>query len=89
MKTVSSEHGLGTEAEGGSRVRHMGLLGFVSVAFFWVIGGMYGMETVVTLAPPLYVITALLVCPIFFAIPATFLCVDLASAFPFDGPYLP
>jgi hypothetical protein len=46
---------------------------------------MYGMETVLKLAPPLYILAALLVCPLVYAIPGTFISVDLATAFPFDG----
>jgi hypothetical protein len=43
------------------------------------------METVLKLAPPVYILGALLLCPIVYSIPVAFICVDLATAFPFDG----
>ena len=38
-----------------------------------------------TMGPPAVVFLTLVASPIVYAIPAAFLCVDLASAYPFDG----
>ena len=39
----------------------------------------------VALGPPATVFFVLIASPVVFALPACFICVDLASAYPFDG----
>ena len=49
------------------------------------LGGMYGTEPVLTMAPPAQVFLALLICHLMYAVPAAFMTVDLATAYPLDG----
>lgn len=44
-----------------------------------------GTEPVMLMAPPGVVFLTLLISPVVYAVPASFLCVDLSAAFPFDG----
>ena len=46
--------------EGG----RIGLFGMVVMGFFWVCGGMYGNEELLGTAPPLLVLSALIVVPL-------------------------
>ena len=46
---------------------------------------MYGTEAILSMAPPAYVFVTLLVCPLFYAIPSTLICMDIATAYPVDG----
>lgn len=64
--------------------RTLGVLGMVSIGFFWVCGG-YGTENLIAAAPPGIVALALLGAPLFYALPFAMMVGELATALPEDG----
>jgi amino acid transporter len=67
-----------------TRVR---LSGLVFVLFFTVSGGAFTLETLVASVGPVSALVALLIIPIFWAIPEALLVAELASAMPVEGGY--
>ncbi|KAG8457234.1 hypothetical protein KFE25_009813 [Diacronema lutheri] len=68
--------------------RKIGLLGFVTIGFFWVHGGIYGNESLLHAAPPLYLFLMLLIVPFVYSLPIALIVAELASAWPEDGGYV-
>lgn len=75
-------------AESMAKEKPMGVWGLVFVAYFWVSGGMYGVEPLIKLAPPAYVFLTILLTPIVYCIPIALICTDLSIAYPFDGGFV-
>lgn len=57
----------------------------VTVAFFWVSGGIYGNEVLVEAAAPLYVFAGLVLFPLAYSLPTALITAELATALPEDG----
>ena len=55
------------------------------MAFFWVCGGIYGNEAMITLAPSGFVFTTLAVTTLLYALPLALMNAELACAIPVDG----
>ncbi len=70
------------------RLRRRSASGLVFVAYFWVSGGMYGVEPLMRMAPPAYVFLTMLLTPLVYCIPISLICTDLSIAYPFDGGYV-
>eukprot|EP00042_Codosiga_hollandica_P049082 m.562600 g.562600 ORF g.562600 m.562600 type:complete len:526 (+) comp57807_c0_seq3:416-1993(+) len=71
-----------------SSKKQMGVAAFVFVAYFWVSGGMYGVEPLLKMAPPAYVFMTILLMPLVYCIPIALICTDLSIAYPFDGGFV-
>ena len=65
--------------------KRVGVLTLVVIGFFWISGGIYGNETLVSSAPPLTVLIWMLAVALFFALPIALITAELATAFPYDG----
>lgn len=65
--------------------RTLGVPGLLSIAFFWVCGGIYGNETLLEAGPPGYVFLMLILTPVFYATPVALITGELATALPYDG----
>lgn len=71
--------------DGSASRRTLGVGGLLSIAFFWVCGGIYGNETLLEAAPPGYVFLMLILTPVFYATPVALITGELATALPYDG----
>lgn len=71
-----------SESEAKKRV---GVCTLVVIGFFWVSGGLYGNETMVSSAPPLIVFLWTVLAGLCFALPNALMTAELATAFPVDG----
>ena len=71
-------------AQGDDR-RRLGLCRLVIIGFFWVSGGMYGNEQLISAGPPLSVVLWTAGIAVFFALPNALCTAELATAFPVDG----
>ena len=81
-------HALGDERQAllpTPRRRGVGVLSLVVIGFFWVSGGIYGNEELISAAPPLMVIAWTLGCALLFALPNALMTAELATAFPATG----
>ena len=58
----------------------LGAFGLIAVAYFWVSGGMYGLESIMSFGPPAYVFAVLLVTPLVYCIPIAIITTDCAVA---------
>ena len=67
------------------RRRGVGVLSLVVIGLFWVSGGIYGNEELISAAPPLMVIAWTLGCALLFALPNALMTAELATAFPATG----
>jgi amino acid transporter len=85
VSNVSMKSDAKPEPEGAKTLKTMGL---VFVAYFWVSGGMYGVEPLLKMAPPAYVFLTILIAPIIYSIPIALICTDLAVAYPYDGGFV-
>ena len=63
------------------------LLGLVFVLFFTVSGGAFTLETLVADVGPIIALSALIVIPLFWAVPESLLIGELASMLPVEGGY--
>ncbi|MCC7053431.1 MAG: APC family permease [Gemmatimonadaceae bacterium] len=63
------------------------LLGLVFVLYFTVSGGAFTLETLVATVGPVIALSALIVIPVFWAIPEALLIGELASMLPVEGGY--
>ena len=63
----------------------IGLFGMVVMGFFWVCGGMYGNEELLGTAPPLLVLSALVVVPLCHSLPVSMMIAECGTAWPADG----
>jgi amino acid transporter len=76
-----------TEGRAPSATPRLRLLGLVFVLFFTVSGGAFTLETLVSQVGPVLAITALLLIPLFWAVPEALLIGELASMLPVEGGY--
>ncbi|KAL1496492.1 hypothetical protein AB1Y20_016446 [Prymnesium parvum] len=67
------------------RKRGLRVCGLVVIGFFWVSGGIYGNEELVSAAPPLVVVSFTALMPLLFSLPSALMTAELATAFPTDG----
>jgi len=65
--------------------RPVGLLSLIVIGFFWVSGGIFGNEELISAAPPSIVLLFTLVIPLIFSLPSALFTAELATAFPSDG----
>lgn len=65
--------------------RTVGLFGMVVMGFFWVCGGMYGNEELLGTAPPLLVLSALVIVPLCHSLPVSMMIAECGTAWPADG----
>lgn len=65
--------------------RTLGLFGLLVISFFWVSGGIYGNEELLSAAPPAYVFGALLAGPFLYSLPVCLMVAETATALPYDG----
>ena len=84
----TSSESLDTEIESPPPQKRIGFWALVFVAYFWVSGGMYGVEPLLRMAPPAYVFMALLLVPLVYCVPISFICTDLSVAYPFDSGFI-
>jgi amino acid transporter len=63
----------------------LGLLGMVTIGFFWVSGGVYANEPLVNSCPPGFVFIGLIGCAILFSLPISLITAELATAIPEDA----
>ena len=63
----------------------MRTLTLIVVGFFWVSGGIYGNEELVSAAPPLVVFLFTALVPLVFSLPIALVTAELATAFPSEG----
>jgi len=63
------------------------LLGLVFVLYFTVSGGAFTIETLVVSVGPIVALTALILIPLFWAVPEALLIAELASMLPVEGGY--
>mmetsp|Transcript_15452 Transcript_15452/g.45907 ORF Transcript_15452/g.45907 Transcript_15452/m.45907 type:complete len:505 (+) Transcript_15452:97-1611(+) len=75
--------------EGGSSSgdghRNVSTAGLLLIAFFWVVGGIYGNEPLVAAGPPAYMLSLLVICAVCYALPMSLISAELACALPYDG----
>eukprot|EP00041_Stephanoeca_diplocostata_P022980 m.557236 g.557236 ORF g.557236 m.557236 type:complete len:494 (-) comp22189_c2_seq19:333-1814(-) len=71
--------------EGEDTHRHLGVLGLLAIAFFWVCGGVYGNELLLEAAPPGILFPVLIGAALLYACPAAVMIGELATGFPYDG----
>ncbi len=69
--------------------RRVRTLTLIVVGFFWVSGGIYGNEELVSAAPPLVVFLFTALVPLVFSLPIALVTAELATAFPSEGPWDP
>jgi amino acid transporter len=69
----------------GDPRRRLGLASVTVIGFFWVSGGVYGCEELISAAPPLVVCGFTLGVALAFALPNALMTAELATAFPADG----
>ena len=67
------------------RQKRVGICSLVVIGFFWVSGGIYGNEELVSAAPPLVVVAFTVLMPLLFSLPSALMTAELATAFPSDG----
>eukprot|EP01004_Peranema_trichophorum_P002940 NODE_1960_length_1736_cov_53.425914_g1669_i0.p1 GENE.NODE_1960_length_1736_cov_53.425914_g1669_i0~~NODE_1960_length_1736_cov_53.425914_g1669_i0.p1 ORF type:complete len:529 (+),score=30.64 NODE_1960_length_1736_cov_53.425914_g1669_i0:57-1643(+) len=68
---------------------NLGVFSMYVLGFFWICGGIYGNEAVVTSAPPAIVFICILIfTPIFYCTPVSMIVGELAAAMPYDGGYV-
>ena len=79
-----------TRAQAALQASHasVGVWALCSVAFFWVSGGVYGNETLLQAAPPLYVFVGLLTVPLLYSLPIALITAELSTAMPEDGGFV-
>ena len=65
--------------------RRVGVCSLVVIGFFWVSGGIYGNEELVSAAPPLIVCAFTVLMPVAFSLPTALMTAELATAFPAHG----
>lgn len=65
--------------------RRVGVGSLVVIGFFWVSGGIYGNEELVSAAPPALVCGMTLLTAVGFALPNALMTAELAAAFPVDA----
>eukprot|EP00035_Acanthoeca_spectabilis_P013931 m.262989 g.262989 ORF g.262989 m.262989 type:complete len:293 (-) comp16007_c0_seq18:3105-3983(-) len=65
--------------------RNVSTFGLLLIAFFWVVGGIYGNEPLLSAGPPAYVFGLLGFGAIGFALPMALISAELACALPYDG----
>jgi len=65
--------------------RSLGARGVLLIGFFWVCGGFYGNEALVTLAPAGVVLAVLGAMPFLFAIPVSLIMAELSAMLPVSG----
>ena len=65
--------------------RRVRTLTLIVVGFFWVSGGIYGNEELVSAAPPLVVFLFTALVPLVFSLPIALVTAELATAFPSEG----
>eukprot|EP00301_Raphidiophrys_heterophryoidea_P021808 c6122_g1_i1.p1 GENE.c6122_g1_i1~~c6122_g1_i1.p1 ORF type:complete len:530 (-),score=66.09 c6122_g1_i1:151-1740(-) len=61
------------------------VLALVCMGFFWVSGGMYGNEELMSVGSPVYALPCLLVVPILYSCPVSLINSEMASAMPWEG----
>ena len=57
----------------------LGAVSLVVIGFFWVSGGVYGNESLLSAGPPLVVLVATLVLPLIFSLPNALLTAEVTS----------
>ena len=67
------------------REKRVGICSLVVIGFFWVSGGIYGNEELISAAPPLIVVAFTVLMPLLFSLPSALMTAELATAFPSDG----
>mmetsp|Transcript_5033 Transcript_5033/g.10928 ORF Transcript_5033/g.10928 Transcript_5033/m.10928 type:complete len:491 (+) Transcript_5033:78-1550(+) len=65
--------------------KSIGTLSLIVIGFFWVSGGVYGNETLLSAAPPLAVLLFTATIPLLFSLPSALLTAELATSFPSSG----
>lgn len=68
--------------------KRIGVLGMVVTGFFWVHGGIYGNEALLSAAPPAYLFVMLLFVPFVYSLPIALIVAELSTAWPEDGGYV-
>ena len=63
------------------------LLALISIIFFSVSGGPYGLEEIVTSVGPIHTLLLILILPIIWTIPETMIVAELSSTYPVQGGY--
>ncbi len=72
---------------GAGERKGLGLFAFVSVIFFTVSGGAYGLESLVGAVGPAWAVLLVLVTPFLWALPISMMVAELATAMPEEGGY--
>lgn len=60
--------------------RVVGVFGLLVISFFWVSGGIYGNEELLSAAPPAYVLLALIIGPFVYSVPISLITGALSAA---------
>mmetsp|Transcript_98155 Transcript_98155/g.253839 ORF Transcript_98155/g.253839 Transcript_98155/m.253839 type:complete len:513 (-) Transcript_98155:689-2227(-) len=83
--SVKSPGDLSTKPAQERRRRLLGLPGLMAIGFFWISGGSYGIEELMSAGPPLYTISFVVLVGLTFALPQALMTAELATAHAEDG----
>ena len=64
------------------------VFGLVVIAFFWVCGGIYGAEEIMSSAPPRHVFASMIITPVLFGLPAALMNAEMSTSYPVTGGYV-